>query len=216
MVKHAQELGRVVVVLHKVEQFHVQLLPQRADPVRTLETLGILPSREFRNSNVFQLFVIILLHTTVNDIAAATREELGKLNPLLTRLLQYLPKRRLYSSSGLRLAKEFLTLGYPAIATMMISREEGSLGVVVKSMQKITKVWKTLLQEPDRSPWTANRKNFNADAINRSDHTCDRLCRRRERCDRCRAMFAGQPLALLPAEDDYISPRERTCRHLGL
>jgi hypothetical protein len=140
MGKHSQELGRVVVLLHKVEQFHVQFLPKRADPVRTLETLGILPSRESRNSDLFQLFVIILLHTTVNDIAAATREELGKLNTLLTCLLQYLPKCRLYSSSGLRLAKEFLALGYPGIATMMISREEGSLGVVVKSMQNITKV----------------------------------------------------------------------------
>jgi len=140
MAKHSQELGRVVVLLHKVEQFHVQLLPKRADPVRTLETLGILPNRESRNSDLFQLFVITLLHSTVNDIAAATREELGKLNPLLTCLLQYLPKCRLYSSSGFRLAKEFLALGYPAIATMMISREEGSLGVFVKSMQKITKV----------------------------------------------------------------------------
>jgi hypothetical protein len=46
----------------------------------------------------------------------------------------------LYSSSGFSLAKEFLALGYPAIATMMISREEGSLGVAVKSMQKITRV----------------------------------------------------------------------------
>jgi hypothetical protein len=54
--------------------------------------------------------------------------------------LQYLPKCRSYSSSGFRLAKEFLALGYPAIATMMISREERSFGVVVKSMQKITKV----------------------------------------------------------------------------
>jgi hypothetical protein len=108
--------------------------------VRTLETLGILPSRESRNSDFFQLFVIIVLHTTVHDIAAATREELGKLNPLLTCLLQYLPKCRSYSSSGFRLAKEFLALGYPSIATMMISREEGSLGVVVKSMQKMTKV----------------------------------------------------------------------------
>jgi len=140
MEKHSQELGRVVVLLHKVEQFHVQLLPKRADPVRTLETLGILPSRESRNADSFQLFVIKLLHTTVNDIAAATREEFGKLNPLLTCLLQYLPKCRLYSSSGFSLAKEFLALGYPGIATMMISREEGSLGVVVKSMQKITKV----------------------------------------------------------------------------
>jgi hypothetical protein len=124
MGKHCQELGRVVVLLHKVEQFHVQLLPKRADPVRTLETLGILPSRESRNSDLFQLFVIILLHTTVNDIAAATREELGKLNPLLTCLLQYLPKRRLYSSSGFRLAKEFLALGYPGIATRFQERKE--------------------------------------------------------------------------------------------
>jgi hypothetical protein len=140
MGKHSQELRRVVVFLHKIEQFHVQLLPKRADPVKTLETLGIFPSREFRNSDLFQFFVIILLHTAVNNIAAATREELGKLSPLLTCLLQYLPKCRSYSSSGFRLAKEFLALGYPGIATMMISREEGSLGVVVKSMKKITKV----------------------------------------------------------------------------
>jgi hypothetical protein len=124
MGKHCQELGRVVVLLHKVEQFHVQLLPKRADPVRTLETLGILPSRESRNSDLFELFVIILLHTAVNDIAAATQEELGKLNPLLTCLLQYLPKCRSYSSSGFRLAKEFLVLGYPAIATRLQERKE--------------------------------------------------------------------------------------------
>ncbi len=67
MGKHSRELGRVVVLLHKVEQFHVQFLPKRADPERTLETIGILPSRESRNSDLFQLFVIILLHTTVND-----------------------------------------------------------------------------------------------------------------------------------------------------
>jgi hypothetical protein len=79
--------------------------------------------------------LIILSFHPVNDIAAATREELGKLNPLLTCLLQYLPKCRLYSSSGFSLAKEFLALGYPGMATIMISREEGSLGAVVKSMQ---------------------------------------------------------------------------------